>query len=61
VLGDYERRSTVVPRVNAVLATLVIEPLPDAEAIPPEPEDEPDTSTTTTSTSVPELLPEPTP
>jgi hypothetical protein len=58
VLGDYDRRSTVVPRVNTVLRSLTIEALVEPETVVPEPED--DESTTTTSTA-PEVEPAPEP
>jgi hypothetical protein len=53
VLGSYDRRVAVVPRVNAVLATLTIDPL--ASEVPPEPETSSSTTTsTTTEGSTPE-------
>ncbi len=45
VLGDHDRRSAVVPKVNSVLASLVIDPLLEPEETEP---------TTTTSSTLPE-------
>jgi hypothetical protein len=49
VLGAYAQRAALVPKVNAVLATVVIEPRTAANAAPTTTTSPPSTPTTTTS------------
>jgi hypothetical protein len=49
VLGSYARRKSLVDRVNALLATLVIDPLPPGVSAAPAPTTTTGPSTTTTS------------
>jgi hypothetical protein len=60
VIGSFERRHAVIPRVNAVLETIRIEPLMP----PPAPTSSPDTTATTAppetaGTTVPSSVPPP--
>jgi hypothetical protein len=60
VIGSYQRRAELVPKVNDVLATLTIAPLePATTTAPPSTTEAPTTSTTTTEPATSEPTTEP--